>query len=203
MILQERQPVFGRVAAASDTSQIARHAPFRDHVTQLLKLSVNPGGSPIRVLLGQATDQNPNLLGDLGAAAASPGSPAPIETKAGAVPADHGLGLDDDQDVGPAGPKVAEGGPEESVQGVQYWPRPLAFEHGELLTEGEDFEGGIAPTAKEGRDAGNEREDGFGHELTFVTWRNVASSGGRSRDRKYYQTDEFKGRWDPDPYHIG
>jgi hypothetical protein len=116
--------------------------------------------------LRQATDQNPNLLGDLGSAAAWPGSPTPIETEAGAVPADHGLGLDDDQDVGPAGPKVAEGGPEASVQGVQYGPRPLAFEHGDLLTEGEDFEGGIAPTAKEDRDASNEREDGFEHELT-------------------------------------
>lgn len=28
--------------------------------------------------------------------------------------------------------------------------------------------------------------------------------GGFQGGRKpYYQTDEFKGRWDPDPYHIG
>jgi hypothetical protein len=47
---------------------------------------------------------------------------------------------------------VAEGGPEESVQGVQYWPRPFPFQDSDLLTEGEDFDGGIAPTAKENRD---------------------------------------------------
>ena len=95
------------------------------------------------------------------------------------MPADHGLGVDDDEDFGPAGPNVAEGGPEESVQGVQYWPRPFPFQDSDLLTEGEDFDGGIAPTAKENRDTGNEREDKFEHELTFVTCRNVASSGRR------------------------
>ena len=40
--------------------------------------------------------------------------------------------------------KAAEGRPEESVQRVQYWPWPFAFEHGDLLSEGEDFEGGRA-----------------------------------------------------------
>jgi hypothetical protein len=52
--------------------------------------------------------------------------------------------------------KAAEGRPEESVQRVQYWPRPFAFEHGDLLSEGEDFEGGIASTAEEDSDGGNE-----------------------------------------------
>jgi hypothetical protein len=36
---------------------------------------------------------------------------------------------------------LAECGPEESVPGVQFWPRPFPFQHGELLAEGEDFEG--------------------------------------------------------------
>ena len=151
MILEKRKPAFARVAAAPNPSQIAGHGPFRDDEAELLQFSVDLGGSPVRVLFGQATDQTPDLLGDLRPAAARPGSPTPVETKTGAVPADDGLGLDDDEDVGPAGPEAAEGGPEESVQGVQYWPRPLAFEHGDLLSEGEDFEGGIASTAKEDR----------------------------------------------------
>jgi hypothetical protein len=53
-------------------------------------------------------------------------------------------------------PKAAEGRREESVQRVQYWPRPFAFEHDDLLSEGEDFEGGIASTAEEDSDGGNE-----------------------------------------------
>ena len=72
------------------------------------------------------------------------------------MPADDGLGLHNDEDVGPAGPKAAEGRPEESVQGVQCWPRPFALEHSDLLSEGEDFEGGIASTAGEDSDGGNE-----------------------------------------------
>jgi hypothetical protein len=58
------------------------------------------------------------------------------------------VGLHDDEDVGSAGPKAAEGRLEESVQRVQYWRDRFAFEHGDLLSEGEDFEGGIASTEK-------------------------------------------------------
>jgi len=79
-----------------------------------------------------------------------------MEPKAGAVPADDGLGLHDVEDVGPAGPEAAEGRPEESVQRVQYWPRRFPLEHSDLLPESEDFEGGVAPAAEEDSDGGNE-----------------------------------------------
>jgi hypothetical protein len=83
------------------------------------------------------------------------------------VPADHGVGIHQDQDVRPAGSTLAECRPEESVPGVQFWPRPLPFQHGELLAEGEDFEGGIASTAKEDSDGDKEREDDCEHEAPF------------------------------------
>jgi hypothetical protein len=35
-----------------------------------------------------------------------------------------------DQDVSPGGPALAEYGQEESVPGVQSWPRSFSFEHG-------------------------------------------------------------------------
>jgi len=108
-------------------------------------------GSPGLVLLRQSSDQNANLLGDPRSRDALPGSPASIETEAGAVPADHGIGFDENQNVGPAGPTLAKSRPQQPVQGVQ-WPRPFSFQHGYLLSEGEDFEGGIATTAKENPD---------------------------------------------------
>jgi hypothetical protein len=43
---------------------------------------------------------------------ARPGSPPAIETEAGAVPTDHGIGFHDDQNFSPAGPTVAKSGPE-------------------------------------------------------------------------------------------
>ena len=70
------------------------------------------------------------------------------------MPADDGLGLDDDQDVGPPGPKAVEGCPEEPAEGVQFGLRSLPFEHGDLLPEGEDFEGRVAATAEEDTDHG-------------------------------------------------
>jgi hypothetical protein len=42
---------------------------------------------------------------------------------------------------------MAESGPEESVQGIEFRPWPFSFEHGDLLSEGQNFEGGIASTA--------------------------------------------------------
>jgi len=112
-------------------------------------------------------DQSANLFDDLRSAAAWPGSPAPIETEAGAVPADHGVGFHENQDVRPAGPTLAECRPEESVPGIQFWPRPIPFQHGDLLSEGKDFEGGIASTPEEDSDGSKEGEEDFGHEHTF------------------------------------
>jgi hypothetical protein len=170
-------------------SQIPRHTPLRDDQTELLKFTVDLRGSPTLVLLRQSSDQNANLLGDLRSSAAWPGSPAPIETEAGAVPADHGFGFHQDQDIRPAGPKLAECRPEQSVPGVQSWPRPFSFQHGDLLSEGEDFEGGITSTAKEASDRHKKREDDLEHETILSTRRNAASLG--SHDAKS-QVADFK-----------
>ena len=89
-------------------------------------------GLPVRVLFRQAPDRNTNLIGDLRPAAQRPAAPPPVETETGAVPANDGLGLHDDQDFGPAGPEAAEGRPKESVRRIQCWPRPFAFESGDL-----------------------------------------------------------------------
>ena len=60
-----------------------------------------------------------------------------------------GLRSHDDENVRPAGPEAAESGPEESVQPLNVGARTFAFEHRNLLSEGEDFESNITPTAKE------------------------------------------------------
>ena len=72
------------------------------------------------------------------------------------MPPYDGLGLHDDEDVGPTGPEATEYGPEESVQPVQPWPRPFTLEHGKLLSDGEDLESGIASIAKEDAEGGHE-----------------------------------------------
>ena len=47
---------------------------------------------------------------------------------------------------------MPEAGPEEAVEASQRRPRPLAFQYGDLLSEREDLQGGIAATADEHAD---------------------------------------------------
>ncbi len=69
---------------------------------------------------------------------------------------DDSLWFQEDKGVGRAGPIAAQGRPEESVHGVQCWPRSFAFDHGKLLPKGEDFEGDVAATANEDPDGGQD-----------------------------------------------
>jgi hypothetical protein len=48
------------------------------------------------------------------------------------------------------------------IAGVQGWSRSLAFQHGDLLPQSQDLEGGITPTSNEGallHKAGKDRFD--------------------------------------------
>jgi hypothetical protein len=121
-------------------------------------------------------NQTADFVGDCWPAAARAGSPTPVTAESSAVPAGYGVGHDDDENVLPAGPVAAEGGPEQPVHRVQYRAWPLAFEDGDLLSEGEDFKSSVASTSKEDAEYRKHGEDELGHEITLLTWRNVASS---------------------------
>jgi hypothetical protein len=69
------------------------------------------------------------------------------------------------------------GRPERLVQGVQLWARPTPLEHGDPLSEGEDLNRSVMPTAEEDADSGQESKDEFKHEHKVVTRRNVVLAG--------------------------
>jgi hypothetical protein len=94
------------------------------------------------------------------------------------MPADDGLRLDNQEDIGPAGPEATEGGPEEAVASIQGWPRSLAFEHGELLAQSEDFQGHVTSRTEENAESTQHSEARLDHELTVVA--NGANSMSRS-----------------------
>ena len=98
------------------------------------------GSTPVGIFFGHPGDQLPQFLGNPGPTAACSGAPAPVGTKAGAVPCDDGFWPDNQQDIGPARPKAAERR-EQPVRGVEGWPRSLALEDGELLAESQEFQG--------------------------------------------------------------
>jgi hypothetical protein len=82
------------------------------------------------------------------------------------------FGLYNDEHVALAPPEVAERRPEQSVQSVQYWAWPLAFEHGNLLSKRQDFKGSVLRLWQKTRIIAS-REEGFGREFSLVTRRNV------------------------------
>lgn len=52
---------------------------------------------------------------------------------------------------------------------TQIGVRTFPFEHGDLLPQGEDFQGDVPPTPEEDADCGQESEDEIEHEATVVT----------------------------------
>jgi len=61
---------------------------------------------------------------------------------------------------------VAERRPEQSIQGVQYWAWPFAFEHGNLLSKCKDFKGRVASALAEDADHREHGRDEFTHEFS-------------------------------------
>jgi hypothetical protein len=64
------------------------------------------------------------------------------------MPADHGLGLDDDQDFPPARPELVECDPEGAIQGGELGPRSRLGVGGELLAKGQ-LDDCLLPAASE------------------------------------------------------
>src|SRR6516164_3052535 len=135
----EKRATFAWVTPANYAAQLSGHGPFCDRKAKLLQFRMNFGSTPAGILLGQTYDQIPQFLGDPRSAAAQPRPPAPIKPKTGAVPCDDGVRFDNEENIGPARPEAAEGGPKQPVASVQGRPRSLAFEHGDLLPQSEDL----------------------------------------------------------------
>src|SRR5215467_681240 len=118
MVVEKCPPPLRRIATAPHPPQMTSHGPFGDLESQFQQFAMYLGRSPIRVFLGQALDQLTNLLRDLRSSAGWLGAPTPVEAETSAVPADNGGRLDDDEDLGPAGPIAAQAGPKKFVQPV-------------------------------------------------------------------------------------
>ena len=56
------------------------------------------------------------------------------------MPGDDGLGLEEQQGLLPVRPKAPQANPKQSVGGAEYGFASLAFEHSQLMPEGQVFE---------------------------------------------------------------
>jgi len=181
MVSEEGEPVFGSIAASPQALQISGDSAFGDLEAELQKFSMDLRCSPVRILSRHAANESPNLLAHLGSAATRPRSPTPVKAKARPMPPDHRVRFHNDQNIRPSRPYVPQRGPEEAVEAVQRRSRPFSFEHGDLLSQCENFQGGVHAIAEEGADSSQECGDQVEHESTVVTSHNTSTARLRIR----------------------
>jgi len=75
---------------------------------------------------------------------------SPEKSKSGPVPADYRLRFHYQQDLGRSGPNAAQRRPEQPVQALNSGADG-SLQDGDLLPQGQDFQGSVASTAEETR----------------------------------------------------
>src|SRR3990172_11928734 len=79
------------------------------------------------------------------------------------MPADHGVGLDENHHFLPPRPHAAQDDPEEAIRSPHARSRPLDGENGELLAESEVFQEEVAPRGEERAEPTSDRCDAREH----------------------------------------
>jgi hypothetical protein len=131
---------------------------------------VAAGTGPVRVLLRQAPDQNPDLSWVIfGLPPRGRDRRAPVQAKARPMPGDDGVWYDDSDDINPTRPEAPQSSPEQPVERVQPGSRSFSFQDGDLLPEGDNLQGGIGPGAEVDAEGSEESEDEMEHEFHVVT----------------------------------
>src|SRR5215471_9095141 len=73
VILEKGTPAVTCVGTAPRASQVPSHRSFRDDQAEFLQFAMDLGGSPVRVLVRQPSDQSTNLFRDLRSTTLGPG----------------------------------------------------------------------------------------------------------------------------------
>ena len=140
MVVQERQPTLGvaRVLHALELFEIAGDRRLGDLEAELEQLAVNTWCSPAGILRLQPPNEQAMLCTDR--PARWPRPPNPEQTEACTVPGDHCFWSDQNESIGPTRIPATQCDPEEPVETTEPRVRLLAFEHGELLAQGNDLQ---------------------------------------------------------------
>src|SRR5262249_8926002 len=148
VVLQKRAPGLRRRRASSD--HVLGDGGLRDLDAELDQLTENPRWAAERILPAHPSDQGPRIGRDRWTArSALAASPGPEGLERGPVPADHGVGLDDDERVAPTTPAAEEHGPEEAIAVAK--PRRLrgSPQHRELMAQREVLEHEVLASAEQ------------------------------------------------------
>src|SRR6266487_1095489 len=93
VVTQEGAPALGRRSTSLD--HILRDAGLSDLEAELEQLAMNARRSPQRIFRAHPPDQRAQIRVDLRSTSKGAGFPTPVQTEAGAMPADEGLRSDD------------------------------------------------------------------------------------------------------------
>ena len=112
------------------------------------ELTADPLGAPVRVLGRHDGDQLTDLGFHARSAQRTAGAPAPEQAPALAMPAEHGLGPDQEEVASPVPVEATDQEPEELVASVEAGPMPAAECDLELLAEEQVLEEEALPAAE-------------------------------------------------------
>jgi hypothetical protein len=123
-----------------------------------LQLGLDPRRAPAGVLGRHLPDER-DRVGLERRPTALARTPSPEEPEGGAVPANDCLGLDDYEELAPAGPNANEESPDDAVSSPKPWSRRGPVQDGELLAEREVLEDEGGAGAEKGADGGEDGAD--------------------------------------------
>ena len=79
------------------------------------------------------------------------------------MPGRYGFRLHDHQRGFPVLPNQVQADPKQSISIVQFWPLSIAFEHGQLLTQGGILQGDLFLTAENEKNETNQHHNRVQH----------------------------------------
>ena len=164
MVPQEGPPALRFLANGASFWEISRDRGKTHPQAELLEFGVDLPRSP-GVLGSEPMNESLHLRRDAWSAGTALRDPPPVESESLAVPPDHGVGLDDDQDLPPAGPEPAERDPEGSIERPGLGLRLRPGIKGQLLAEGKLHDRLLAAASEEGegraKQARDQRQESF------------------------------------------
>ncbi len=148
--------------------------PVRAQVPE--EFAVDTGRTPRGILGDHLEDQLTNLPG--GSSAAADAFPhvakhGPVQFGSCPMPADHGFRQDENECILPLRPETSNYNPEQFVERTKLRPGMLAFQHRELLAEGEVFQQQAAASAKDAVHGPEPESKEFKHGAKVIADRRV------------------------------
>jgi hypothetical protein len=142
---------------------VAADGASADGDAELEELASDPLGAPVRVLGPHGGDQLTDLGVEARSAQSAAGPPAPEQAPTLAMPAQHGLGPDQEEVASPAPVEAADDEPEELVASLEARPALGAESDLELLAEEQVLDEEALAAAESASEGGQEEAEEFDH----------------------------------------